>query len=867
MNPHPQLRLRRTLWLASLVAAAIVAGMGGWIALRADAWKAKGLDAINGRMDGTFATDHMEISWWHGFPNISIDFHHASMVDAQGDTLAKVSRLGLELDAWTIFDEVPLISSVTLSQGEIWATQDRSGSWNVSQVLHSETSDTYEGAGIAMAISHIDLRDIQVNVKSLREQWQGTGQITSSTWGDLDKSRWSVELAMAHIAGTGGPWDGLRPLNLEVEAWVQRDESELRWLGQGEVEIQGVATSWDGHFASDEDWACTLRVPKIKLRDAEALVVDCPWKGHLELGGGASLGIQLRPHHIHADWTLNEGDFAVSPSWTGLTMALDGVCEGTGTMDLHGSDMQWAVTQGEASGVGWAIQGSVQPEGRAIRMEGWGSLSASVPFHSWVPNVPVDWINVLPVSGEYRAEGALTWDPQGGISAWSGFLQGNQLMGTLDGHAYVLHIPRIETTSSQPTLLSCDSASFSWAGCDVPHVEWALEMTPWLQRGTLVGHLNLQAEALHVHPILQWWEHLEDRDVDEARLLPPGSTIRVHASADQLRWDALECRDLSSRCLVTDRAITIQTLHFQGLEGHAALEGSVKPGLSGWQLTLRGALDDVSLPSLFATYDNFGQTTLRHDHLGGAVSTAGQLTMSWGLDGSWHPEHMTGSLQTSIAHGKLLHLEVFEEIADYLEDHRLMAPLVDPDDLRNRLEVVAFDPVSQRLDIRGQQVWLPQTTIRSTAMNVSMEGSYGFDNVVDYTLGFALRDLRASASDDVGVMVDDGLGQKFFLNMQGPIENPEYSYDREAAKANRRDALQAEKDRVLDALLKRGQDPGTEQEPNPDSNAPASGNAQSTTQGDAERENPARPSWRQRQRQSQAEKDADLLKPDEDDYF
>jgi hypothetical protein len=319
--------------------------------------------------------------------------------------------------------------------------------------------------------------------------------------------------------------------------------------------------------------------------------------------------------------------------------------------------------------------------------------------------------------------------------------------------------------------------------------------------------------------------------------------------------------------LVTDRAITIQTLHFQGLEGHAALEGSVKPGLSGWQLTLRGALDDVSLPSLFATYDNFGQTTLRHDHLGGAVSTAGQLTMSWGLDGSWHPEHMTGSLQTSIAHGKLLHLEVFEEIADYLEDHRLMAPLVDPDDLRNRLEVVAFDPVSQRLDIRGQQVWLPQTTIRSTAMNVSMEGSYGFDNVVDYTLGFALRDLRASASDDVGVMVDDGLGQKFFLNMQGPIENPEYSYDREAAKANRRDALQAEKDRVLDALLKRGQDPGTEQEPNPDSNAPASGNAQSTTQGDAERENPARPSWRQRQRQSQAEKDADLLKPDEDDYF
>lgn len=878
MNPHPLFRLRNALWLAALTATVVLAGLGGWIALRADAWKAKGLEALNGQIDGTFAADHIDISWWHGFPDISINFRNASLIDAQGDTLGTVSRLGLELDAWTVFDEVPLISSLTLSQGEIWATQQRDGSWNVTQVLRNGASDNPEEGEVAMAISRIDLKDIAINMDSEREHWQGTGRITSSTWDDLDKTRWSVELAMDQITGTGGPWEGLRPLSWEVEAWVERNESEMRWAGQGDLAVQGVSTSWEGHFSSDQDWACTLRVPKVKLRDAETFFVDCPWKGHLELGSSATLNIQFGPNRIHADWTLKEGAFAVSPSWTGLTMALDGTCEGTGTWGLQGSDMQWAVTQGKAWGVGWAIQGSVLPKGREIQMEGWGSLSASVPFHSWIPNVPNAWVNVLPVAGQYRAEGVLTWDVEEGFSEWTGSFQGNQLMGTLDGQSYVLHLPRIETTASQPALLSCDSASFSWAGCDVPHFQWAFELTPWLQRGALLGHLDLHASTLHVDPILQWWDHLEDQDVEEARLLPPGSTIRIQASTDQLHWDALDCQTLSTRCLVTDRAITIQSLHFQGLEGRAALEGSVKPGLSGWQLTMRGALDDVSLPSLFATYDNFGQSTLRHDHLGGAVSTAGQLSMSWGLDGSWHPEHMTGSLQTSIAHGKLLHLEVFQEIADYLEDHRLMAPLVDPDDLRQRLEEVAFDPVSQRLDIRGQQVWLPQTTIRSTAMNVSMEGSYGFDNIVDYTLGFALRDLRASASDDVGMMVDDGLGQKFFLNMHGPIENPEYSYDREAAKANRREAFQAEKDRVLDAIMQRGQDSdtqGTSQETGKDvgpgtgqnQNTQSPGTPGPTTKEDAERQNSTRPSWRERQQQNQAEKDADLLKPDEDDYF
>ena len=67
-------------------------------------------------------------------------------------------------------------------------------------------------------------------------------------------------------------------------------------------------------------------------------------------------------------------------------------------------------------------------------------------------------------------------------------------------------------------------------------------------------------------------------------------------------------------------------------------------------------------------------------------------------------------------------------------------------------------------------------------------------------MGFALRDLRASASDDVGVMEDDGLGNQFFLNMSGPLDAPVYRYDREAAKEHRRNAIDEEKARLLNAL-------------------------------------------------------------------
>ena len=122
--------------------------------------------------------------------------------------------------------------------------------------------------------------------------------------------------------------------------------------------------------------------------------------------------------------------------------------------------------------------------------------------------------------------------------------------------------------------------------------------------------------------------------------------------------------------------------------------------------------------------------------------------MSWTLDGSGG---LTNSPPTSKPPSTTVDsvAEVFDDVADYLDAHRLMAPLVDPDDLRSRLADVAFNPVSQRLDV-SQTSSIAKTTIQSSAMNVSIEGDYHFDEVMDYTLGFALRDLRASATTTWG---------------------------------------------------------------------------------------------------------------------
>ena len=178
---------------------------------------------------------------------------------------------------------------------------------------------------------------------------------------------------------------------------------------------------------------------------------------------------------------------------------------------------------------------------------------------------------------------------------------------------------------------------------------------------------------------------------------------------------------------------------------------------------------------------------------------------------------------------------------------------------------MAFEPVNQRVDVRGEEVWLPETVIESSAMNVAIEGKYDFDSNIDYTLGFALRDLRASASDNVGVMEDDGLGTQVFLRMFGKVNQPEYAYNRDAAKAHRRAAFAAEKDRLRNALSNRGEgsspsDSESEAKPEDETKpvTPATPSSEDKTSPDKPGRNA---------KKKKKDRNKDLFNPDDEDYL
>lgn len=868
----------RTLALMLAVPVALGVALAALAWARGDAWKARAVDAMNAQLEGDLLVEDITLSWWNGFPDMSVDLAQIAVTNAQKDTLIQAERVGLELNVWSLLSETPDIHAITLEDGRVHLAQDAQGTWNVEALLR-DTNDSPDDAP-ALPLAQVKLQNMALSV-GLKEDLRASMLVRQAALElspDLQSFAWRLDLSEGLLDADALP--KLRPLTVSTEGRVSQTEDGL-WALLGEMETADMDFDLALTYKDGRDWQANVKAPRVTLRGIEQLLDTHPWKGQITLDHDVRLDINVSPSRTTIAWSTDADAFQLAPSLTGLTMTVQGVCSGSGEVVHAKGAWDWVVNDAKASGPGWSFEGRMLPaSARQIHIQGTMEVDASTPWEAWAPNLSHNLTSMLPVSGIARARGSATLDWGRGTVSPLGTLQLSQVTGQLDGQPYMVDVREIRFDDEQ---LSTDSLHLSWAGnvgeVAVRDLTWTSLSAP----GPLHGYVSVDANSIDVGPILTWWSHLERAPSARAQLLAPGSELGLDVRSELLNWDALQCRNLDASSKVQHNRWTILSARVEGLEGRAHVEGSLAPGRAGWLLSLRGTADDVSLPKLFSTYNNFGQSLIRHDHLSGAVSTAGSLGMSWGLDGSWHAEDFTASLQTSVDHGRLTGLEVFDEIADYLEGHRLMAPLVDPDDLRSRLRDVAFEPVSQRVDVRGEEVWLPMTVIESSAMNVAIEGAYDFDSNMDYTLGFALRDLRSGASDAFGEMEDDGLGNQFFLRMFGLVESPEYAYDRDAARSHRRQAIQAEKARLKEALRSRNASKEDDGDQRAGAPAPDSPNPLPTPTGPSDKpvdvpkkpetETPAveqpkdNPSLFNRRRKPKDKKPNNLFNPDDEDYL
>ena len=284
-----------------------------------------------------------------------------------------------------------------------------------------------------------------------------------------------------------------------------------------------------------------------------------------------------------------------------------------------------------------------------------------------------------------------------------------------------------------------------------------------------------------------WGGMMRDRAVGGSVPMPD---VNWKLSLGDLRWGSMVLQGIQCDGTFAPAASSgkVDQLSGQAFGGQVSGSGQWNPRT----VRFDGLMSGASLADALEGTDGLGQSTLMPHHVKGTVWAEGQLAYHFDRVGAdaWETD-----LDVRWEEGELIGFELLQRIPEVLREEPKYRILADVDDLERRLGRVRFQPVDAHISLDRGLFTLDPTDVVSDAMDVGVGGWQRLSGAMDYTLDFALRDLK-SDREEFGMTADDGLGHRFFLAMRGTLDAPEFGYDRLAHKEHRQEERRAAIDRL-----------------------------------------------------------------------
>jgi hypothetical protein len=184
------------------------------------------------------------------------------------------------------------------------------------------------------------------------------------------------------------------------------------------------------------------------------------------------------------------------------------------------------------------------------------------------------------------------------------------------------------------------------------------------------------------------------------------------------------------------------------------------------------ALKRVKVKQLLSAFDDFNQKAIQSSQIDGSIGVEADLEMKWDQDFNFNKPAFKAIAKLKFKDGQLNQYEPLYALSKF----------VDLEALKN----LKFKELENTLEIKQEQVTIPEMYIQTNAMNLLLSGQHTFDNVLDYRLKITLSEIinrkRKVQSNEFGEE-DEKPGQiNLFLRIKGPPNHLKFTYDHKAVK-------------------------------------------------------------------------------------
>jgi hypothetical protein len=264
--------------------------------------------------------------------------------------------------------------------------------------------------------------------------------------------------------------------------------------------------------------------------------------------------------------------------------------------------------------------------------------------------------------------------------------------------------------------------------------------------------------------------------------------LDVNYAIDTLTYKTFNARNITGSLSIRPRTMNFRTISLNSQKGRISGNGLVVQNHDK-SFIGRGsfAVTGVDVKEAFTTFHNFGQGFLKAENIAGTLS--GTISLILPVDSLLNPDikSIAADGKYTLTDGALINFDPVKALSRFIE--------------LSELENIKFEKLENDFFIKKNMFYVPQMDIKSSAVDLSVNGKHSFDNEYQYHVKMLLSEILSNKarknknmSDEFGEIEDDGLGRtSVFLKIDGIGEEVKVSYDMKAAGNQIKEDVKKEK--------------------------------------------------------------------------
>lgn len=775
------------------------------------------VDEVNKNLKTKVAVSNVDLSFWGTFPNLSVDFNNVFIQDpfegsTERDTLLYSDQIRLKFNPIDIWNENYTVKRIDVKPGTLQVKVRKNGEVNYD-ILKSNADTT--ASPFSMNLKHVAVEDLRFAYNN-----KATNQYYKAKINDLSLK--------------GSFSDKAFDLETESHLFIQEARS-------GEVNlIRNQPAYLDVTLDVDKEKNLT------KLPNAQIYIANLPFNINGKVSKGA-FDFHLKANNLELDEVANR----LSLSQLDEVEKFQGKGNVQFTLDISGKDdvtsrtlieSHFGVKNGELIEpvLGTKIS-KLQVQGHYSNLDGVkkeflelselsfytnggpfkGHLRITdfaAPRYEGNANGNIDLAvlhSLFPLPTIASLNGQVNVNSDFIVQALVSDLGTDYKVAKCEGEANLnaVNFQRIDDQKVFENInglvfLRNDGAGIKDLKVKIASTDLRLNgvftnLIPFFRgEGNLRADLDIDSRRIKVEDFATVSK--EDK-MEEARMyvLPANLEGALTLSIDKLTYADQTFSSITGLLEMRERQLNFSALNF--VNAGSKINGSIaireqQPEM--FQTSAQLSTDRLAFKPLFREWKNFKQEVIKEDNIDGQMAVNLSFEAPFDLRYGIVPKAIKSRIDLKITNGRLKNVETFRTITESLKtaSGKLALGKENIARLEKKLLNLEFATMENTLIIENGVLKIPEMTIRSSALDLDALGTHTFDNDVDYRFAFRFRDLKQSKEEEFGEVVDDGTGIRIFMRMYGPLDNPNFEWDKESKKEQRKEDIEQEKQDIKSML-------------------------------------------------------------------